>query len=307
MLRCLKISIALLLVTVGGAFAGETEQTPFVIHDNVNLVLLDVSVRKPEGGYVMGLNRSNFTVEDDGIKQQMTQFGTGDAPVTVGLVVDNSGSMQRKRNEVVMAGLQFARSSNPKDEFFVVNFNDKAYFGLPKGVGFTDRLQTLRDALYLGRPMGQTALYDAIAAGLKHLDDGHHDTRTLIVVSDGGDNVSMLGFPELTRLIEASRATIYTIGLLDPEDRDLNPKVLRKISFMSGGEFFAPDKLDDLPQIFEKIAQDLRHRYSIAFVPHESLNSAVNKRSLHTLKVVARDDQGKKLVVHSRTTYIAAE
>lgn len=304
MLGCLRISIALLLAIAGGAFAREAEQTPFVIRDNVNLVLLDVSVRKPEGGYVTGLNRSNFTVQDDGVKQQMTRFGTGDAPVTVGLVVDNSGSMQRKRKEVVMSGLQFARSSNPKDEFFVVNFNDKVYFGLPKGVDFTDRLQTLREALYLGRPMGQTALYDAIAAGLKHLDDGHRDTRTLIVVSDGGDNVSQLAFPELTSLIEASRATIYTIGLLDPEDRDLNPKALRKISLMSGGEFFAPDMLEDLPRIFEKIAQDLRHRYSIAFVPDQSLK---NKRSAHSLKVVARDDQGKKLVVHSRTTYIAAQ
>ncbi|HEX4772393.1 MAG TPA: VWA domain-containing protein [Bryobacteraceae bacterium] len=306
-LRWFYISISTALLTAGTAFTGKTEQAPFVIRDNVNLVLLDVSVRKPEGGYVTGLSRNNFTVEDNGVKQQMTQFAAVDAPATVGLIVDNSGSMLRKRQEVVMSGLEFARSSNRNDEFFVVNFNDAVYFGLPGGVDFTDRLQTLQKALHFGSPVGQTALYDAIATGLRHLERGHYDTRTLIVVSDGGDNVSQIDFSELKRLIEASRATIYTIGLLDPDDRDLNPKVLRKISSLSGGGFFAPDKLDDLPAIFEKIAQDLRNRYSIAFIPRNTLNKPNHKPAVHTLKVVARNNQGKKLIVHSRTAYIAAQ
>jgi VWFA-related protein len=301
MLRCFKFAIVLTVAAAGTLFARATETQPFIIHDNVNLVLLDVSVRNPSGGYVTGLRRNNFTVEDNGVKQQMTQFGAMDAPATIGLIVDNSGSMRSKRREVVTSGLEFAKSSNPKDEFFVVNFNDRVYFGLPRDMAFTDRLSTLQRALYFGQPLGRTALYDAVAEGLKHLEKGHHDTRTLILVSDGGDNISEISFPELTRLIEASRATIYTIGLLDPEDRDLNPKALRKIASLSGGEFFAPEKVEELPQVFDKIAQDVRNRYSIAFVP------SINKRGSHTLKVIARDDQGKKLIVHSRTNYIAAQ
>lgn len=301
MLRCLAISTISLLIVP--RLAMTHEQTPYVIRDNVNLVLLDVSVRNPAGGYVSGLRENNFTVDDDGVKQRMTRFAAADIPITVGLVVDTSGSMRKKRPHVVMSGLEFAKSSNPKDEFFVVNFNDHVYFGLPKGTGFTDQLQSLRDALFLGRPDGQTALYDAISVGLKHLEQGHNDVRTLIVVSDGGDNVSKTSFAQLTRMIEASRATIYTIGLLDPDDQDLNPRVLRKIAALSGGEFFAPRELGELSPIFEKIASDLRNRYTLAFVPDQSLD----KHTLHTLKVSARDNDGRKLIVHSRTSYLTAE
>ncbi len=125
--------------------------------------------------------------------------------------------------EVILAGLAFAKESNPEDEFFVVNFNNRVTRGLPAKVAFTDDLQALRSALYYGQAEGQTALYDAIAYALQHLERSHREKRTLIVVSDGGDNVSRTNLSELMKLIEASRATIYTIGLYDPEDRDLNP------------------------------------------------------------------------------------
>jgi Ca-activated chloride channel family protein len=297
MLRRAAVSMALLL---GIAASG---QSPYIIHDNVNLVLLDVGVRDRRGGYIAGLSQNNFAIYDDRIRQKITQFTPIDAPVTIGLIVDNSGSMQRKRTDVVTAGLEFARSSNSQDEFFVVNFNDRVYFGLPHGVDFTDQLQILRSALFLGIPSGQTALYDAIAAGLKHLEAGSHPVRTLIVVSDGGDNVSKTSFDDVTRFIEASRATIYTVGLLDPDDRDINLRVLRKIALISGGEFFAPERLDQLKGIFEGISKDIRSRYSIGFVPDQSSDQHV----VHTLKVVGRDQQGRKLIVHSRTTYVMTQ
>ena len=144
----------------------------------------------------------------------ITEFSGADAPVSVGLVVDDSGSMRSKKAEVVVAGLAFAKESNPKDEFFVVNFNNYVVNGLGPHLPFTDNLQKLRAALYYGTPMGQTALYDAVAHALAHLERSHHEARTLIVVSDGGDNVSKTTLPEVLNLIQASRATVYTVGLI---------------------------------------------------------------------------------------------
>ena len=126
------------------------------------------------GDYVTDLGKDAFHVEVDGKSREITQFDRVDAPVTIGLIVDNSGSMRNKRQEVVLSGLAFAKASNPRDEFFVVNFNNTVHSGLPAGVPFTDQLQTLHNALYMGELAGQTALYDAIAYGLKHLETGHH-------------------------------------------------------------------------------------------------------------------------------------
>jgi Ca-activated chloride channel homolog len=271
----------------------------FKIEDNVNLVLLDVSVKDRRGGYVTGLNRSNFRVYEDGHPRNITQFDEADTPVTIGLVVDNSGSMRAKRPEVTLAGLAFARQSNPKDEFFVVNFNNSVVRGLPANMLFTDDLQILRAALYYGQPAGQTALYDAIAYALNHLELSHRDKRTLIVVSDGGDNASHIGLVELMKLIEASRAIIYTIGLYDPADHDLNPGVLRKIASISGGQFFEPERLSDVPAVFEKVSKDIRNCYTVGYVPNETND----KRVVRNVKVIAAKDN-RKLLVRTRTTYI---
>ncbi len=154
-------------------------------------------VKDPRGGYVTGLTKDDFQVFEDGRPQKISEFGSVDTPVTVGLVVDNSGSMRLKRPQVVLAGLAFAKESNPKDEFFVVNFNSRVLRGLPDKIAFTDDLKMLRAALYYGMPTGQTALYDAIAYSLKHLELSRQDKRTLIVVSDGGDNVSRTSYARI--------------------------------------------------------------------------------------------------------------
>ncbi len=295
--------LGVVLVSAGGRglqrnTAAESRPV-YTLSDNVDLVLLDASVKDPRGGYVTGLTKQNFQVFEDGHPREITQFADADTPVTVGLVVDNSGSMRLKRPEVILAGLAFAKESNSQDEFFVVNFNNSVMRGLPADVLFTDKLQQLRSALYFGQPVGQTALYDAIAYSLKHLEYSHRDKRTLIVVSDGGDNVSTTTFPELLKLIEASRATIYTVGLYDPDDHDLNPNVLRKMAAISGGEFFEPEKLDDVIPTFNKISKDIRNCYTIGYVPDE-IN---DKRMVRTVKLTASENS-RKLLVHTRTTYI---
>ena len=291
-------TVSMALATAALLTAAASSEKQFTISDNVDLVLLDVSVKNKAGGYVSGLSQDNFRVLEDGKLRLITHFSSMDAPVCVGLIVDNSGSMRLKRPEVVTAGLAFAKESNSKDQFFVVNFNERVYFGLSRNLPFTDDLQTLRRALYYGQAIGRTALYDAIAAGLKHLEECNREMKTLIVVSDGGDNISSIRLPDLWRLLEASRATIYTIGLLDPEDRDLNPAVLQKIASATGGEYFQPDTLNSILPVFEKISRDIRNRYVIGYTPDE-----VNDRhEIRKVRVIVQNGEGK-LSARSRTTY----
>jgi Ca-activated chloride channel family protein len=276
-----------------------SNQDVYTISDNVNLVLLDVSVRDPRAGYVRNLTKENFQVSEDGRPQKITQFGSVDTPVTVGLVVDDSGSMRLKRPQVILAGLAFAKESNPQDEFFVVNFNDRVVRGLPDRIAFTDNLQKLRAALYYGEPNGQTALYDAVAYSLKHLELSRQDKRTLIVVSDGADNVSRIALSDLMTFVQASRATIYTVGLFDAENTDRNPNVLRKLAKVSGGEYFEPATLEDVVPAFHKISADIRNRYSIGYVPAD----IEAKRALRSVRVTAVGKDHRKLIVRTRTAY----
>jgi VWFA-related protein len=259
-------------------------------------------VKDPHSGYVPGLTKENFRVLENGRPRAITQFGSVDAPVTLGLVLDNSGSMRSKRDQVLQAGLAFARESNARDEFFVVNFNNWVVSGMPPQMPFTDSLRVLQHALYYGKPMGQTALYDAISYSLHHLESGHREQRTLIVVSDGGDNVSKISRAELFDQIEATRATVYTIGLADPENSDLNPAILKRVAAISGGSYFEPHNLNDVLPIFEKISQDIRSRYTIGFVPGE----VSDVHALRTLKVSAVRD-GDRFTVKTRTSYRVPE
>jgi VWFA-related protein len=277
---------------------GAQDRDPFTITDNVNLVLLDVSVKDKAGGYVSGLTKNDFEVFDSGRLAPINQFSGEDAPVTVGLILDDSGSMRPKRPGVVLAGLAFAKESNPKDEFFVVNFNDHVSPGLPPQVAFTDNINLLHQALYMGQPEGKTSLYDAIALGLRHLERGHHEKRTLIVVSDGGDNASHLSQAAVMTLIQESRATIYTVGLIDPYDSDLNPGVLRRIANVSGGQYFEPREMDDVIPVLRKISKDIRKRYTLGFTPQLEKNEG----TLHAIKVIARQE-GRKLIVRTRSSY----
>jgi Ca-activated chloride channel family protein len=287
----------LLFAVATTGLSAQKPETPYIISANVNLVLLDASVRDASG-YVTGLPKDAFNVTEDGHARQITTFTNVDAPVTLGLVVDNSGSMRFKRPEVILAGLAFAKESNPRDEFFVVNFNDSVVHGLPLSIPFTDDLQALRAALYYGKPAGKTALYDAIAAALRDLQKGHHDKRTLIVVSDGGDNASKISKQVLLALIESSRATIYTVGMVDKGDEDFNPRLLRKIAAITGGLYFQPRTMDEVIPVFKKISKEIRSRYTIGYVADE----ANAKRQIRSIKVSAHSE-GRKLIVKSRTSY----
>ena len=274
----------------------------FTISADVQLVVLDVSVRDKDGGFVSGLERNQFKVYENGKLQTISQFSNKEQPVTVGLVIDNSGSMRPKRPEVVTAALIFIGASNPLDEMFVINFNDTVRHGLPDTVLFSDDIQQLRSALWKGDATGRTALYDAVLAGLKQLDMGRQSKKTLIVVSDGGDNISKAGFKEVMSQVLESRATIYTIGIFDENDPDRNPGVLRRLAEVSGGVAYFPAKLSEVTDICRQIAKDIRSRYTVAYVPQD-----VGHPGIKHIKVEVGPSERGKLIAHTRTSYVIGQ
>lgn len=298
---CISPFLALLEGLPMRCGAAQESNPPFTISATVARIILDVSVRDKDGGYVTGLTKSNFQVLENGRPQPILHFDNVDTPVTLGLIVDISGSMREKRPAVIMAGLAFAKQSNPKDEFFVVNFNERLRPGLPQGVDFSDDLQTLRAALYMGRSAGKTALYDAVALGTKHLRKGVQPKKTLIVVSDGGDNASETSKSQVMAMIRSSEVTVYTVGLFTEDDEDRNPDVLRKMAKISGGEYFNPQLIDEVIPVFHKIAKDIRNRYTISYEPDPNLDPVQYPQ--RSIRVVAHAAGHKKLMVRTRTEY----
>ena len=250
---------------------------------------------------VSGLAEGSFQVYEDGVFQPIKYFSHEDVPVTVGLVVDNSGSMGRKRNDVIAASMAFARSSNPQDQMFVVNFNERVSFGLPGNAAFTDQASQLRMALSRIAADGETALYDAIAVALEHLKKGQRDKKVLIVVSDGGDNASSHKLTEIMAMAGQPDAIIYTIGIFDEQDADRNPGVLKHLARETGGEAFLPESLKDVVPICEQIARDIRSQYTIAYVPTNKKRDG--KYRVVQVKAIA-PGRGR-LSVRTRTGYFA--
>jgi Ca-activated chloride channel family protein len=275
------------------------EQQNYTIRTTSRLVLLDVSVKGTQGGFVSGLTQDNFKVYENGKLQQITQFANADIPVTVGILVDESGSMRPKRAEVIAAALEFIKSSNPQDEVFVINFNEKAKHGLPDTVLFSDNIDQLRAALWQGVPEGRTALYDAIEMALHQSDMGRRDKKTLLVISDGGDNISVHKFPDVMHDVLQSLVTIYTVGIFDEDDPERNPGVLKQLAQVSGGAVYFPKTLDQVGPICRQIAKDVRTRYTIGYIPE-----VTNGKPERQIKVVASAPDGQKLTVRTRTRYL---
>jgi VWFA-related protein len=273
----------------------------YTIRVDVDMVVLRATAQDRKNILVSGLDKDNFQVYEDGVLQPIRYFSHEDIPVTVGLVVDNSGSMGPKRHDVIAAALVFARSSNPRDQMFVVNFNEKVSFGLPDNTPFTDQVAQLEAALSSIRARGETALYDAVAVALEHLKKGNCDKKVLIVISDGGDNASKHKLAEIMALVGQPGAIIYTIGIFDEQDPDRNPGVLKRLAKDTGGEAFLPESLKDVAPICEQIARDIRNQYTIAYVP-------TNRKRDGTYRVIqvrASAPGRGRLSVRTRAGYFA--
>jgi Ca-activated chloride channel family protein len=264
-------SICLLMLTAvaGAQQAASSTSTDagYTINVGVDEVLLHATVRNRKGAPVAGLGKENFQVFEDRVLQPIKHFSHEDIPVTVGLVIDNSGSMRPKRAEVIAAALAFAASSNPQDQMFLVNFNEHVSFGLPRNTLFTDNSDQLKTTMGTVISNGKTALYDAVAIALEHLKKGNRDKKVLIVVSDGADNASTHTKTQMLELASKSDAIIYALGIYEPDDPDKSPKVLSELVKASGGEAFFPESLRDVLPICERIAHEIRNQYTISYVP----------------------------------------
>lgn len=262
-------------------------------------MLLDVSVKDGRGGIVSGLSKESFSLFENGQPQRISVFDHDDLPVTVGILVDESRSMTPKRTEVLTAAETFIEQSNRRDEVFVLSFNDSVVPGLPRNTLFSDNIQQLRSALHRGVPEGKTALNDAVVAGLRQLELGRRDKKTLVLISDGGDNASKHNRRETLELVERNIATIYTIGLFEPDDPDRDPSILRQLAKISGGEAYFPDSLSEMVPVCRRIAKEIRTRYTIGYLPSAGNGTG----AVRHIKVRASEPGHGRLVVRTRSSY----
>ncbi|HEY4360159.1 MAG TPA: VWA domain-containing protein [Bryobacteraceae bacterium] len=277
----------------------------FVLHSEAKLVLLDVSVRDREGALVSGLSQDNFHVFENGRPQPLTVFDHDDLPVTLGILVDESRSMTPKRADVISAALAFIADSNHNDEIFVLNFNETVKHGLPAATPFSDDPEELHKALARALPQGRTALYDAVVEGLRHLEQGKRAKKTLVLISDGGDNASKHTRRETLDLVERSIATIYTIGVFDAEDKDRDPGILRHLAEISGGEAYFPESSRDMLPVCHRIAKDIRARYTLGYPPPEGSDG--HARALRHIEIHVSAPGYHKLITRTRESYVYEE
>ena len=309
--RCVAIVLALamflLIRPLGGAHpqvspASEGQEPgSYRISVNVHLVVLNATVRSRKGHFVSDLREQDFEVYEDGVRQSIRLFRHEDIPVTVGLVIDHSGSMRTKLPEVIAAARTFVQTSNPEDRLFVVNFNEKVSLGLSGGMSFTNSSEELEHAISRSPTVGMTALYDAVDKALERLQAGSLDKRALIVISDGGDNASKRSLDQLLKMAEESSALIYAIGIFDEGDTDAHPRVLNRLARVTGGEAFFPAHLTEIVAVCERIARDIRHQYTIGYVS----SNAVKPGAYRSIRVVAHSAADGKLAVRARSGYIA--
>lgn len=235
---------------------------------DVNLVVLHTTVLDDRGKFAEGLKQENFRVLEDKVEQKLAVFKREDVPVSMGLVIDNSGSMRDKRPRVNEAAVTLVQSSNPQDEAFVVNFNDDFYLDLDKD--FSNSIPELKEALERIDSRGSTALYDAVIGSLDHLKKAHKDKRVLLVVTDGEDNTSHNSLDKAIKEVQKTDTVIYTIGLLSEESKKNSKrakKALEQLAQASGGLAFFPENVDDVHNICEQVARDVRNQYTLAYYP----------------------------------------
>ncbi len=275
----------------------------FTISIDVDLVVFNVTVLNSGGQPYTGLTEGDFKVYEDGKEQAIKVFQPEDTPSTVGLLIDNSGSMSTKTREVVSAALAFLDASHPSNETFIVDFNYRPWFALPASVPFTSDRAQLRAALMETKAQGTTALYDALAMGFQQLKKGTRQRKAIVILSDGGDNGSHTSLDEALLMAQQSSATIYCIGIYDPftNRRDRNPGVLRRIAKVGGGEAFFPATTADLQKIWPRIAGAIRGEYTIGYF---SSNPA-RDGSYRNVRIVASVKKGKALDLRTRPGYYA--
>jgi VWFA-related protein len=294
-------ALVLACAYLGAAWAGPQElpsgQTT-TLRVDVNLTLVQVTVVDSLGHPVIGLEKPVFHLLVDDAEHDISLFQNDDAPVSAGILVDNSASMLSKGQEVLAGSLAFAGASNPHDQLFVVHFSDEVRFGLPPDKGFTGTIAELESALTHFNPAGTTALYDAVVQALSHFRYATLQNRMLLIISDGGDNSSQAKLPDVLKLAQECGCVIYSIGIYDETDRDRNPAALTQLADSTGGSTFFPSTLNEVTSTCVKIAQQIRRQYTLGFEGRED-------GQYHTITVKIEDPRGGQFKVRARAGYVA--
>ena len=266
-----------------------------------DLVVLQALVTDRDGNRVNGLTADAFAVWEDGQPQTIQFFGRENTPVTIGLVLDGSGSMFGERDSVLAAVSTFVERNDPADEIFALVFDQRVRPVLPPDLPFTHDVLLLRRALITAITAdGWTAFHDAVATGLRHVKKGSHARKALVVVGDGGDNASASSFRELLTKVKGSDTTIYTVALVNPADPFARPQRLTQLARASGGEAFQPRSIRDVENAFRRIVSDVRTAYTIGYAPTDPADSGEHRR----IRVAARAQDGRALTVQTRDGYL---
>jgi len=256
--------------TSADAKTAETVPQQRPIRVEVPLVLVNVSVIDPYNRFVTGLDKEHFEIFEDKKEQKIAHFSTEDVPISIGLLFDASGSMSDKIDKARMAVAQFFRMSNPADEFFLIDFNDR-----PQLVSeFTLDVADLQNRMNFTEAKGRTSLLDAIYLGLHEMRKARHARKVILIISDGGDNHSRYTERDIKRTVQESDVQIYAVGIYEPyssrsrtPEELAGPSLLTEISEATGGRQFPVENLNDLPDITGKISRELRNLYVIGYTP----------------------------------------
>ena len=279
----------------------KTHTTPIKV--DVKLVLVPVSITDPLNRQVIGLDKENFQVFEGKEKQEIRHFSSEDAPISLGAIFDVSGSMADKIERAREAVVEFFKTANPQDEFFMIAFADK-----PEEVtDFTQSVEDIEARLVLTYPKGRTALLDAIYLGLSKMRDAKCGKKALLIISDGGDNHSRYTEGEIKNLVKESDVQIYAIGIYDhyfPTDEErLGPQLLSDITELTGGRAFSIDNPNDLADVATKIGVELRNQYVLGYRP----TNPAHDGKWHKIRVKLTPPKGlPPLRVYAKTGYYAS-
>ncbi|MBI1738265.1 MAG: VWA domain-containing protein [Acidobacteria bacterium] len=275
------------------------------IRVDVDLVLVNTTVTDPYNRLVTGLERENFRVFEDNEEQEVVHFSGEDVPISIGVVLDLSGSMSNKVDKARLAALQFFKTANPQDEFFLVSFNDRAQLMSR----FTSSVEELQTRMMYAGAKGRTALLDAVYLGLSQMKGARNTKRALLIISDGGDNHSRYNERDIKNFLREADVQLYAVGIYDPlgfrgrTSEELNgPTMLAEITEMTGGRAFPVENLNDLPDIAAKIGMELRNQYVLGYKPGNMERDGKWRK----IKVRLKPPKGlPPLNVYSRAGYYA--
>src|SRR4051812_15900431 len=275
-----------------------------MIKVSVDLVLVPVSIVDDRNRHVLGLQSNNFDLFEGKHQQNIRYFSSEDSPVSLGIVLDVSGSMVSKIDRARDAVMEFLKGANPQDEFFIVTFSDK-----PEAhSGFTQRIEDIQSQLVYARPKGRTALLDALQLAMSKMNQAHYQRRALLVISDGGDNHSRYTEREVKSLFKESDVAMYGIGIYDRNfstlEELMGPELLRELSEITGGRAFTVDNPNDLTPVAKVIGNELRNQYLLGYQPTMSPRDG----KWHKIKIKFRKPKTVRLPpvhVYARTGYYA--